>query len=271
MKPPVDGTVLVTGASSGIGGALARQLARTASRLILVARRETRLHALASELRGQHPSLQVDVVPCDLADVDAVDALTAAIGDTVDVLVNNAGVGDLGLFVDADPDRLQAMIGVNVVGLTRLTAHCVPPMVARGRGGVLNIGSNHGLTWTPGAAAYVGTKHFVHGFSEALRSEVQPLGVVVTEVCPGPVATEFEERAGGFFGLDAPSFVFLTAETVARRALVGFVRGRALVVPSFDMRVAALAYKLAPRWAVRLALRPMSWWMRRRSRAQETA
>lgn len=259
----LEGTVLVTGASSGIGEAIAGLFAAQARRLILVARRQDRLEALAASLRAKHRALTVEVLPCDLSDSTAVDALLAAAGD-VDVLVNNAGMGDLGLFEHADTDKLERMIGVNVVGLTRLTRGLVPGMVARGRGGVLMVSSSYGLTWTPGAAAYIGTKHYVTSFAECLRSELAPAGITVTQLCPGPVETEFEEQAGTFFeGIEPPRFVFLSAGTVARAGYRGLLAGKAIVVPGLAMKVVMFASTWTPRWVLRFLFRPMSIAMRR--------
>lgn len=265
MRPPLHGTVLITGASSGIGLALATQIAPTASRLILVARRTDRLHALAEQLRARHPNLAVDVAPCDLEDLAAVDRLAASLAERpVDVLINNAGFGDLGLFERADVDKLQRMILVNVSALTRLTRHLVPGMVQRRAGGVLNVSSGFGLSWVPGAAAYIGTKHYVTGFTESLRSELRPAGVVVTQACPGPVATEFEAVAENSLGQSPPSFVEISAEQCAREVLTAFQAGRALVVPGFRIRWVLRLTALTPRWLSRIALDLMGAELRRR-------
>ncbi len=173
VRPPVDsGTVLVTGASAGIGRELASQVAPRAGALVLLARRADRLEELCAELVARHPQLRVVVLPADLSDEADVTRVLQRVHDQVgeiDVLVNNAGIGDSVLFDRSSWSRTRQLLATNVLAPAQLTAALVPHMVARGRGGVLNIGSGVGLTVLPGAAAYTGSKHFVDGFSEALR------------------------------------------------------------------------------------------------------
>ncbi len=266
MRPPIDGSVtLVTGASSGIGGELARLFAARARKLWLVARRRERLDALAGELRDEHEGLEVAVEACDLGDRAALaalcDRLVAAGG--VDILVNNAGVGDIGMFDLSAWDKNEQMLELNVRALTYLTHRLVPGMVHKRKGGVLNVSSGFGLTFMPGFGVYIGTKHFVTGFSESLRLDLAPMGVVVTQVCPGPVATEFEENAGNFTGLSAGT-AEISAERCARAAFAGFERGRAMVIPGTLIRVMMWLAALTPRFLHRLLYRPGSSWMRQK-------
>ena len=266
MRAPIDGSVaLVTGASSGIGEEIARQLGARAKTLILVARRRERLDKLAAELRGQHDGLSVEVMPCDLTDRDALTTLVDEVlaAHEVDVLVNNAGLGDIGMFDLAPWDKTERMLELNMRALTYLTHRLVEPMVARKRGGVLMISSGFGLSFMPGFAAYVGTKHYVSGFSECLRLELRALGVVVTQVCPGPVATEFEDVAGNFTGMRPQRFVEISAERCARSALAGFSRGKALVLPGVLYRVIMWMGAMSPRWLLRLLYAPGAKWFRR--------
>ena len=233
-RPPLSGTVLITGASAGIGRALARRICVEARRIILVARRTERLEALSEELRRVRIGLEVDVMPCDLADPDAVEALCVRVIEEggVDVLINNAGFGDRAPLEDAQWDKLERMVAVNVTAVVHLTHRLVVGMVARGHGGVLNVGSVLGHLCQPGVATYAGTKHFVTGFTSALRAEVASAGVIVTEVAPGPVATEFREIAGARGGVKAsPGMLRIDADTCADEALRGFRRGRAVVFP----------------------------------------
>ena len=188
--PPDGGTVLITGASAGIGLELARQLAPRARALVLVARRAERLEGLKDELSAKHPGLVVRTEPCDLTDPNAVDALSGhQLEDfgAIDVLVNNAGAGIQGLYEKSDWERIYSLIRLNVVALALLTRRLVPAMVARHRGGVLNMNSGAGVAIMPGMAAYVGSKHFVTGFTETLRAELDGTGVVVSQALPGPV------------------------------------------------------------------------------------
>lgn len=268
MRARIDGAgIVVTGASSGIGRAIAEQLAPRARALALVARRRERLDALAAELRGRHPRLEVHVVPCDLGDPAATralaPALTAALGE-VDVLVNNAGLGRMGVFDRTTLDDQLGMIEVNVTSLVTLTHALLPAMVARGRGAILNVSSGFGMTFAPGFATYVGTKHFVTGFTEALRVELAGTGVVITQVCPGPVATEFEEVAGNFTGRPIPPAVQISAAQCAAESIAGLERGRAIVYPGALLKVGMALLPLAPRWLQRAALTGSARWLRAR-------
>ncbi len=253
VRPPVDGgTVLVTGASAGIGRELAVQLARRAGTLVLVARRAGRLEELRASLLAQHPRLQVVALPADLCDEGDVARVLAEASERagpVDVLVNNAGVGDQGLFDRGDWSRTRQLLHTNVFAVVQMTAALVPPMVARGRGGVLNMGSGAGLTVMPASAAYSASKHFVDGFSEALRADLADTGVVVTQVCPGPVDSEFDKVAGTVGGMTGgpPQFLRISAAQCAREALAGFDRGAALVFPGRAYRIAMGVLPLLPR------------------------
>jgi short-subunit dehydrogenase len=252
-RPPVDGgTVLLTGASAGIGRELAVQLAPRARTLILLARRAARLEELRTSLLQKHPQLQVLTVTVDLSDENDVDrALDEASqrAGTVDVLVNNAGVGDQALADQADWTRVRAVLRTNVLAVAQLTTRLVPAMVERGRGGVLNIGSGAGLTIMPAAAAYTASKHFVDGFSEALRADLAGTGVVVTQVCPGPVDSEFDQVAGSAGGMtgSAPEFMRIGAAQCAREALAGFDHGVPLVFPGRPYRIMMRTLPLVPR------------------------
>lgn len=271
MKSPIDmGVVLITGASSGIGMEMARLLALRAKALVLLARRTERLEALAIELRKKAPNLIVLVTPCDLSDPAACDAMLERVNaeaGPVDVLINNAGFGDVGVFDLVNWDRMAKMIALNVTALTYLCHRLVAGMVERGRGGVLNVSSGFGLTFGPGMAVYIGTKHFVTGFSEGLRLDLAGTGVRVTQVCPGPVATEFLEQAGNFTGLSMPGIVEISAERCARTAIAAFDKGRALVVPGILIRFLIFMGARTPRWILRLMYRPAASALRRKQLA----
>ena len=252
-RPPIDGgTVLVTGASAGIGRELAVQLAPRAKALILLARRAARLEELRTWLLARHPRLQVLTLPVDLSDEKDVDRALAEAGEqggAVDVLVNNAGVGHEALADQADWARVRTVLRTNVLAVAQLTTALVPAMVERGRGGVLNMGSGAGLTVMPAAAAYSASKHFMDGFSEALRADLTGTGVVVTQVCPGPVDSEFDQIAGSAGGMTGgpPQFLRISAAQCAREALAGFDRGVPLVFPGRAYRIAMRALPLLPR------------------------
>ena len=252
-QPPVDdGAVLITGASAGIGRELAVQLAPRARMLILLARRPARLEELRASLLVRHPRLQVLTLSADLSDENDVERALAEAGEqagAVDVLVNNAGVGDQALADQADWTRVRNMLHTNVLAVAQLTTALVPAMVKRGRGGVLNMGSGAGLTVMPAAAAYSASKHFMDGFSEALRADLTGTGVVVTQVCPGPVDSEFDQIAGSGGGMTGgpPQFLRISAAQCAREALAGFDRGAPLVFPGRAYRIAMRALPLLPR------------------------
>jgi hypothetical protein len=252
-SPPLDGgNVLVTGASSGIGRELAVLLAARARSLVLLARRTTLLEKLRDGLLARNPGLDVLVMRVDLSDEREVDRVASEVRERiglVDVLVNNAGVGDQVLFDRSDWGRTRQVLLTNVFAVAHLTALLVPSMVKRGRGGVLNIGSGAGLMVMPASAAYCASKHFVDGFSEALRSDLAGTGVVVTQVCPGPVDSEFDQLAGTVGGMEGgpPQFLRISAARCAKDAIAGFERGAALVFPGRAYRIAMTMAPLLPR------------------------
>lgn len=249
------GTVLVTGASSGIGMAIAREVAPRAKAIVLVARRAPRLEKLKEELVKARPELRVEVLPCDLAKRDDVTRLIADVKAKdleVDVLVNNAGIGLMGFLEQADIEKTTFAIDLNVTSLTMLTIAFLPGMVRRNRGGVLNISSGFGLSVMPMFAVYCGTKHYVTGLTEALVADLGGTNVVATQVCPGPVKTEFEDVMGNDTGKKVPGFVEISAEQCARESVRGFDRGRAIVVPGFIMKIVMLVNALSPRFMRRV-------------------
>jgi short-subunit dehydrogenase len=252
---------LITGASAGIGREFARQLAGPAAKLVLVARRQARLEELRTELLGRNPNLQVEICETDLSKPAAVDALIVwATVQTppIDLLVNNAGLGDMGAFATADPERVDQMMLVNVVALTRLTRGLLPAMVAQKRGAILNVSSSAGFLPMANFAVYAATKAYVTSFSEALRSEVHASGVHVSALCPGPVRTEFFEVAqrqpGGPVPRE-PELVYVKVEEVVADALRGIERNKAIVVPGLLMKFGMLIVRLMPMPLLRLASR----------------
>ena len=266
-RPPLDGgTVLITGASSGIGLELARALAPRARALVLVARRAERLEGLKDELSTKHPGLVVRTEPCDLSDPGAVDALSGHLLENfgaVDVLVNNAGAGLHGLYEKSDWERVHASIRLNVVALALLTRRLAPAMVARHGGGVLNMNSGAGVAIMPGMAAYVGAKHFVTGFTETLSAELDGTGVVVSQALPGPVETGFDEAAniGPPGALDR--FFRISAERCAQEVIGGFERGRAMIFPGSAYRVVMMLQGVLPRTLQQRAARSQGRMLRR--------
>jgi len=192
-------TALITGASAGIGFELTKLLAHKLGALIVVARRVERLAQLANELQAQLPKLRVIVEAADLSDPDAVESLLRGLdahGRTVDVLVNNAGLGEAELFERSPWSRIREIVAVNVLAMLRLSHHLLPPMISRGHGAILNVGSGAGYAAMPNAAVYTASKHFVRAFTESLRAQLAGTGVIVSEAAPGPVESEFDQAAG---------------------------------------------------------------------------
>ena len=248
--PSVAGTALVTGASSGIGVAIARELAARGHSLTLVARRLERLRSLASELESEH-RVAASALACDLRDDDARDALEGRIRDTgrsVEILVNNAGFGSRGRFVSNEPGRMRDMVRLNVEAVVDLTSRFLPGMASRGRGTVLNVASLAAFQPLPGSATYAASKSFVLSFSEALHEELRGSGVTVTALCPGPVKTEFIETAG-MAGVehDTPDVFWTSAEDVGRQAVEGAEGGKRVVVPGALNRAQSLLGQHTPR------------------------
>lgn len=247
------GVALVTGASAGLGLDLARLFAKDHVDVVLVARRREKLEQLAGELAKEH-GIKAHVVAADLGDPGAPQAIfdeVGRLGVTVEFLVNNAGFGSNGAFVELDAKREVEMVQVNVTALLHLTRLFLPGMVARKRGRILNVGSTAGFVPGPYMATYYATKAFVLSFSEALSQELSGTGVTSTVLCPGPTATEFAGVAGNdksklFKGAVADSL------SVARAGYVGMKKGTPIVVPGIGNKINVLvAPRLAPRAIVR--------------------
>jgi uncharacterized protein len=255
---------LITGASAGIGREFARQLAGRARSMILIARREERLIELADRLQREHPSLIIHVRKVDLANFDQLHAFLDAIDREkleVDLLINNAGLGDSGPFAESDPARNKEMTVVNVATLTLVTRHFLPRMIAKRRGAILNVSSTAGFLPIPGSVVYAATKAYVTSFSEALRSELSGTGISVCALCPGPVVTEFQQVAKreGVKPNIGPRFLVVTVEQVVRDALAALEADRPLVIPGFAMKVLMFIVRLMPlpvlRWVARISPR----------------
>jgi len=247
--PSPEATVLVTGASSGIGRELARDLARRGYHLTLVARARDRLEELADELRAGH-GLTVAVHAGDLADEQERDATVAAVraeGRRVDGLCNNAGFGTVRRLVDIPPGRETAQVRLNVLALHALTDVFLRPMVERGRGAILNLGSIAGFQPLPGFATYAATKAFVNAFSEGLHAELHGTGVSCTLLAPGPVRTEFGQRAGAGDWERLSSLITADPADVARAAVDAMRAGRRSVIPGVAPQLSALGGRVMPR------------------------
>jgi short-subunit dehydrogenase len=240
-------TALVTGASGGLGEALARQLAAAGHDLVLVARTEAKLHAVADELATSQGTT-CTVLAVDLVAPDAVAELVARLdGRHIDVLVNNAGFGDFGPFVEADATKISQMVQLNIGTLTDLTRALLPSMVAAGRGRVLNVASTAAFMPGPLMAVYYATKAYVLSFSEAINDELRGAGVTVTAVCPGPVATGFQLGADMGSSKLVKGKQLMTADECASIAVKGMLRGKAVVVTGAMNKLQAFFPRLMPR------------------------
>ena len=260
-EPSVSSTALVTGASSGIGTAIATELASRGHAVALVARREDRLRSLAEELSSDHGA-DVEVIAADLGDPKERERLEGELrgrGRSVEVLVNNAGFGHQADFATSPRERMVEMVQLNCEAVVDLTSRFLTPMVERGRGSVINIASIGAFQPLPGSAVYGASKAFVLSFSEGIRTELRGSGVSVTAVCPGPVKTEFTEAAG-IPGVEdrTPDIVWMTPEDIAKHAVDGAARDKRVVVPGMVARASALAGHYSPR-AVALPLIGRIW------------
>ncbi len=249
-RPAPDRTAVITGASSGIGKAIAWELARRSHNVSLVARSVDKLEALAAEL--MESGVRADVIPADLSDRDARAKLLDNIdglGLVPDILVNNGGLSTLGPVAASDPDAEMLMIEVDVVAIADLCSRFLPGMVERNRGAVLNVASTGAFQPLPGQAGYGAGKAFVLSYTESLSGELRGTGVTASVLCPGPVDTGFGERAG-FSKEDAksalPSFMWETPETVARVGIDALGKGRVVAIPGAANRASVWASRLVP-------------------------
>ena len=246
-------TALVTGASYGIGYELARLLAADGYDLVLVARGEERLARAAAELGGRALAL-------DLARADAPRELSERLradGTSVDVLVNNAGFGNFGMFAETDLAQELEMLQLNVVALTHLTKLFLPPMLERRSGRILNVASTAGFQPGPLMAVYFASKAYVISFSEALAEELRGTGVRLTVLCPGSTKTGFQKRAYAGDAERAARGGEMDAREVALAGYRGLSAGRTLVVPGLKNRLMAGAVRLAPRGLTTRLVRKM--------------
>jgi short-subunit dehydrogenase len=248
-QQPVKSTALVTGASGGIGLELAKLLARDRRDLILVARSEDKLREVAGKLAGAH-EIDTHVVAADLSEPDAakrVKERTDETGKRVDVLVNNAGVGDYGPFAESDPERLTQMMQLNMVTLTQLARLFVEDMVARGSGYILNVASIAAFQPGPLMAVYYASKAYVLSLSEALAEELNEEGVSVTALCPGPTDTDFVERADMEKSKLFDRLAVMEASDVAEAGYRGMLAGKSLVIPGAANKLLAQSVRFSPR------------------------
>ncbi|MGH8674406.1 MAG: SDR family NAD(P)-dependent oxidoreductase [Burkholderiales bacterium] len=248
-------TALITGASSGIGEALAACFAKGGFDLVLVARSEGKLKVLAAALSSEH-KIKVRVEPADLSKPDAAGNLAAAMKRAkvaIDVLVNNAGVLEQGGFVSMPAARHQELIGLNVAGLTAMLAHFAPPMVKRGHGRILNVASIAAFQAVPTLATYAATKAYVLSLTESLSEELKGTGVSITALCPGLTATNMvsaiQEANARFAKL--PGILIGNVDDVAAQGFQACMKGEVIRVPGLLNRAATLGSRATPKWLMR--------------------
>jgi short-subunit dehydrogenase len=240
--------VVVTGGSEGIGLELARQFALNGHDVMLVARRLEPLEQAAARIRAE-TKVDAAVLSLDITSAGAVEAIDAALAAHrayADVLVNNAGIGLSGLFHDHPPQDVQSLIDLNIVALTGLTRHYLPGMRARGRGGILNVGSLGGYIPGPYQAVYYATKAYVVSLTEAIAAETAGEGVRICALLPGPVDTKFHERMGAESALYRSFVPPASAQSVARAGYRGYQLGWRVMVPGLVNPFLALAMRILP-------------------------
>ncbi len=241
-------TALITGASGGIGEEMARELARRGFSLVLVARSRDKLEALASELSSA--TVSVKVIAMDLekpnAALDLVEELSKQ-SIQVDLLVNNAGFGDTGLFAESDLSKYLSMIQLNVAALTELCHYLLKPMIARKRGRILNVASTAGFIPGPFMSVYHATKNYVLAFSEGLREELSGSGVSVTVLCPGPMVSGFQQAANLDLEQIRKNPLITDVKYVAQQGINAVLANKAMVIPGTLNQLQTFIIRFSPR------------------------
>jgi len=261
--------VVVTGASEGIGYALARRFAAAGSDLILVARRPQPLEEAAARLRADF-HVEAVAVPADITEPQAIGVIEAALADRrafADVLINNAGMGLAGAFISQPSEAVLQLLELNVLALTRLMRHFLPGMRVRGRGGILNLASLGGYVPGPYQAAYYASKAYVLALSEAVAAETAGEGVRVSALAPGPVNTNFHRHMGSersFYRYLVPP---ASPDKVAAAAYCGFAFGWRVIIPGFFNPALALALRILPH---RIGIAIVGWLLKPRWQEKPT-
>lgn len=250
-----QGTALITGASAGIGLELAKVFAAGGYDLVLVARRKTKLQTLAREIR-QGRGRTVTVLPADLAEPDAADRLYEQVEDqglSIEVLVNNAGVSEVGAFAHMAPERMHQIVQLNVFALTALTRHFLPSMVERGSGRIVNVASVASFQPVPSLAVYAATKAYVLSLSESLSEELRGSGVTVTALCPGLTDTDMLHAADEVDPriLQSSAAIMMSPEQVAAIGYRACIGGQVVAVPGLLNQIGTSWVRYQPRWLVR--------------------
>lgn len=245
-------SVLITGASSGLGEEFAMQLAPRARQLVLVARRSDRMRLVAGRITDRYPDTDIVIEVADLSDAQERKALLQRLAKqriTPDLLINNAGLGDYGEFVTADWPKLESQLKVNIEALTHLSYALASAMIEQGKGAIINVSSLASLMPIPDFAVYAATKAYVTSFSEALRIELRAKGIPVLALCPGPVHTEFgavAQRGSGEKKIPGREWFYVQKQQVVAEGIRALERGRARVFPHIKTAAAALVIAAVP-------------------------
>lgn len=260
MTPDHLPCALITGASAGLGEEFALQLAPMSRHLILVARRDHALDALAQRIRRDQPQTGVTVIATDLSTPEGREHLASSLENerlSPDLLVNNAGLGDYGEFATSDWDKIRTMLQVNIEALTHLTRLLLPAMILRKSGAVIQVSSMASLLPIPDFAVYAATKAYVTSFSEALRIELREHGIPVLAVCPGPVHTEFgsvARRSNQSRDMPGHGLFYIAKERVVADSLDALRKNRARIYPGKRTALAAMLISALPVGLLRVAM-----------------
>lgn len=239
---------LITGGSEGIGFELAKLFAKDKNNIILAARNEEKLLRAKNDLEDKF-GIKVEIIVCDLSKIDGVNKLIKAVDENnlpVDNLINNAGIGSFGPFYEAVDNFENTLININIISLTELTKYFLKKMIKEGNGGIMNVASTAAFVGGPKMAMYYSSKAYVLSLTEAIHDEVKDKGIRVSCLCPGPVKTSFQEKAG-IQKSDKAKKYLMTAEQVAKEGYKGFLKGKAIIIPGFKNKILVLGNKLIPR------------------------
>lgn len=242
---------IITGSSSGIGYELANLFAEDKHNIILVARNEERLQIVKDKLR--RTDIDIKILALDLANMDDCNKLIKFVEENnidISILVNNAGVGSFGDFKDIEWNEEEKLIDINIKALTKLTKYFLPKMIDKKRGGILNVASTAAFASGPRMATYYASKAYVLNLTEAIYEEVKGTGVKVSCLCPGPVKTSFQDKAGIKKSENAKKYL-MDAQTVAKEGYYRFKKGKLIIIPGFKNRILVNINKLMPRFISR--------------------
>lgn len=246
---------LITGGTEGIGLELARIFAVNKHNLILVARNKNKLNHIKLKLESEF-KINVEIINCDLTVDKNCEEIIKVVEEknlVVDYLINNAGIGSFGFFVDEEDDFEEKLININIIALTMLTKYFLKGMVKRGKGGILNVASTAAFVGGPKMSMYYSSKAYVLSLTEAIHDEVKDLGVKVSCLCPGPVKTSFQEKSGIKKSENAKKYL-MDADKVAEEAYSSFMKGKTIIIPGYKNKILVLISKLIPRAFSRLII-----------------